>query len=106
MPPRFTLPLTPQPETGREATFLRRLRKAAREFLYGMTTYEMVLYARGVRGRLEAMFFLITMGDFLGLPVLPPYYSLRLLPHVMPRLESWRRLVLREKDITDAMSGG
>ncbi len=85
---------------------LRRFGKAAREFLYGMTTYEMVLYARGIRGRLEAIFFLMTMGDLLGVPVLPPYYSLRLLPYVVHRMESWRRLLLREKDITDAMSAG
>lgn len=99
MPPRFTLPLS-------EDGLLQRFAKAAREFLYGMTSYEMVLYARGIRGRLEALFFLMTLGDLLGVPVLPPYYSLRLLPYVIPRLESWRRLVLRERDITDVMSGG
>ncbi len=101
MPPRLTVSLN-LPEEG----FLRRFSKAAREFLYGMTTYEMVLYARGVHNRLEAIFFLITMGDLLGLPVLPPYYSLRLLPYAIPRMDSWRRLVLRERDITDAISGG
>ncbi len=99
MPPRLTLPLSTRDR-------LRQLTRAAREFLYGMTTYEMVLYARGIHGRLEAIFFLMTMGDLLGLPVLPPYYSLRLLPYAIPRLESWRRLVLRERDITDVISGG
>lgn len=100
MPPMTLL------QRGHEEGLLRRFSKAAREFLYGMTTYEMVLHARGTRSRLEAIFFLITVGDLLGVPVLPPYYSLRLLPYVIPRMESWRRLVLRERDITDAMSGG
>lgn len=103
MPPRLTVSLN---SLAHAEGLLRRLGKAAREFLYGMTTYEMVLYARGVRGRLEALFFLMTMGDFLGLPVLPPYYSLRLLPYIIPRMDAWKRLVLRERDITDAMSGG
>ena len=97
--------MTPLP-AGNEDGPLRRFSRAVREFLYGMTTFEMVLYARGIRGRLEAIFFLMTIGDFLGVPVLPPYYSLRLLPYAIPRMESWRRFMLRERDITEAMSGG
>lgn len=84
---------------------LERLGKAAREFLYGMTTYETVRYAYETRARLEAVFLLITMGDFLGVPVLPPYYSLRIVPHAIPRIEAWKRLMLREKDVTDAIGG-
>jgi hypothetical protein len=33
----------------------------------------------------------------VGLPVLPPYYSLRLLPYVVPEVSSWKRRVLRER---------
>ena len=33
---------------------------------------------------MEHLFILITMGDLLGIPILPPYYSLRLLPYVVP----------------------
>jgi hypothetical protein len=35
----------------------------------------------------------------IGLPVLPPYYSLRLLPYVVPNIETWKRRVLRERDM-------
>jgi hypothetical protein len=84
---------------------LEAMARAAREFLYGMTTYETVRYACEARARLEAVFLLITMGDFLGVPVLPPYYALRLVPHVISRLEPWKRLMLREKDVTDAIAG-
>ena len=48
-------------------------------------------------------FILITMGDLLGIPILPPYYSLRLLPHVTPQVTSWKRRMLRERDITDVL---
>jgi hypothetical protein len=30
--------------------------------------------------------------------VLPPYYSLRLLPFVVPQVETWKRRVLRERE--------
>jgi hypothetical protein len=47
---------------------------------------------------------LVIFGDLVGLPLLPPYYSMRLLPHIIPSLETWKRRVLREKDLTDFVS--
>ncbi|NJM52902.1 MAG: hypothetical protein HC846_05615 [Blastocatellia bacterium] len=55
------------------------------------------------RGTLEHLFVLISFGDLLGVPVLPPYYSLRLLPFVVPLINNWRRRMLRERDLMDAM---
>jgi hypothetical protein len=40
-------------------------------------------------------------GDMLGVPVLPPYYALRLLPFVVPEIEAWKREVLRERELGD-----
>jgi hypothetical protein len=37
----------------------------------------------------------------LGVPVLPPYYTLRLLPYVVPHMAGWRRSMSRERDLTD-----
>lgn len=77
------------------------LADAAREVLYGMTVYEWVRGTRKSRGELERVFILIAFGDLLGVPILPPYYTLRLLPYIVPRLETWRRSMLRERDLTD-----
>jgi len=55
------------------------------------------------RASMEHLFILTTMGDLLGVPILPPYYSLRLLPYVVPQISTWKRRMLREKDLTDAM---
>jgi hypothetical protein len=33
---------------------------------------------------------------------MPPYYSLRLLPYVVPDIAVWKRRVLREREFTDA----
>jgi len=69
--------------------------------LYGATIWEMVRDLRKERAQREQLFILVVFGDFLGVPILPPYYTLRLLPHVLPRLDGWRTSFLREKDLTD-----
>jgi hypothetical protein len=66
-----------------------------------MTTYEMVRDLNKTRARLEHLFVLVTMGDLVGIPILPPYYALRLLPYVLPSITGWRRSLLRERDLTD-----
>ena len=42
---------------------------------------------------------LATFGDMIGVPVLPPYYGLRLLPHVVPLVATWKRRVLRDHEL-------
>jgi hypothetical protein len=87
-----------------EAPILDRLRDLARvcrEILYGMTFYDMVRDLKRARARSEHLFILMVFGDLLGVPILPPYYSLRLLPYIVPSLDMWRRSMLRERDLTD-----
>ncbi|MCE5281267.1 MAG: hypothetical protein LLG93_04110 [Deltaproteobacteria bacterium] len=72
-----------------------------REFLYGMTVHEMDSDLRKERGHLDNLFMLSIFGDLVGLPLLPPYYSMRLLPYIVPFIERWKRGLLREKDLTD-----
>src|SRR5436189_3674581 len=74
-----------------------------REVTYGMAAHDMTRYALRSRASMEHLFILITMGDLVGVPILPPYYSLRLLPYVVPQISTWKRRMLREKDLTDAM---
>ena len=75
--------------------------KVIREILYGLLFHETVLVLKKERGHLDNLFMLVIFGDMIGLPLLPPYYSLRLFPHIIPSLEKWKRRVLREKDVTD-----
>jgi hypothetical protein len=72
-----------------------------REFLYGMTGYEFEMHAVEMRGAMESLFMAITFGDMLGVPVIPPYYGLRLLPFVVPSIATWKRRVLREQEFTE-----
>ena len=75
--------------------------QAIREFLYGMMGIEFASHAMEMRASLESVFMLGTVGDMIGVPVLPPYYSLRLLPYVVPHIATWKRRVLREREFTD-----
>jgi len=74
-----------------------------RQTIYGMAAHDMSRAALRTRASMEHLFILITMGDLLGIPILPPYYSLRLLPYVVPQIATWKRRMLREKDVSDAM---
>jgi hypothetical protein len=75
--------------------------RVLKEIMYGMTVHEMDLELRKERGHLDHLFMLVVFGDLVGLPLLPPYYSMRLLPHIIPSIEKWKRSLLREKDLTD-----
>jgi hypothetical protein len=75
--------------------------KAVREFLFGMIGMEISAHALEMRSSTESLFMLATVGDMLGIPVLPPYYSLRLLPYLVPQISTWKRRVLREREFSD-----
>jgi hypothetical protein len=75
--------------------------QALREFLYGMFGMEFTAHALEMRGSLESLFMLSIIGDMIGLPIMPPYYSLRVLPFVVPQITTWKRRILREREFTD-----
>lgn len=84
---------------------LKEIKKIISEVFYGFTVHELDIEMRKERGQTENLFMLMIFGDIVGLPLLPPYYSLRLFPFIVPEIERWRRRILREKDLTDFVSG-
>ncbi len=84
-------------QTERRTGFLQ----SVREFLFGMFGMEFAEHAMEMRASLESLFMLATVGDMLGVPVLPPYYSLRLLPYLVPHISTWKRRVLRQREFSD-----
>jgi hypothetical protein len=80
---------------------LRPYLKPLREFMYGMTVHELHVEFQKEKTHLDHLFMLIVFGDLVGLPLLPPYYSMRLLPYIIPNMNLWKRSILREKDLTD-----
>ena len=75
--------------------------RTLRDVIYGMTLYEWAREMEKARGEQERLFTLIVYGDLIGVPILPPYYYLRLLPYIVSSMEGWRRSMLRERDLTD-----
>jgi hypothetical protein len=90
-------------EAGQEPRRTKGFLGKLREITYGMAAHDMTRQAMRTRASMEHLFILITMGDMLGVPILPPYYSLRLTPYVVPQISTWKRRMLREKDVTDAL---
>lgn len=72
-----------------------------RDILYGMAGFEFEQHAVEMRSSMETLFMAVTFGDLIGLPIIPPYYSLRLLPYVVPNIATWKRRVLREREFTE-----
>jgi hypothetical protein len=81
----------------------RRFNHTVRQVLYGMAVHDQARALARQRGTLEHLFVLISFGDLLGVPILPPYYSMRLLPFVVPLINNWKRRMLRERDLIDSM---
>ncbi len=82
----------------------RRARQAVGavgQIIYGATIYEMVRDLYKERGRMERLFVVAVFGELLGVPILPPYYTLRLLPYIVPEVEGWKYSLLRERDLTE-----
>lgn len=80
---------------------VRHAARVAGQVLYGMTVYGWVRDVRQQRGEIERLFVLVTFGDIVGIPILPSYYTLRLLPYVVPSVSRWKRSLLRERDWSD-----
>lgn len=77
-------------------------RQALGDFLFGMFRYETVQTTLEMRDSLEKLFVLQIFGDMLGVPVLPPYYGLRLLPFMAPHVLAWKRRFAREHEFGDS----
>jgi len=86
---------------SKEKTGEIKFLSALREFIEGAVVREPMLVAIKEKASLEKIFLLVLFADTLGIPAPRSYYSLRLLPYVVPRLESWKRGLLRQRDWTD-----
>jgi hypothetical protein len=81
--------------------FLRKAGQTILEVFYGMTVYDWARELEKTRNEHNRLFTMIVFGDLVGVPILPPYYTLRLIPYILPNFENWRRSMLRERDLTD-----
>lgn len=71
---------------------------AIKKFMFGLTGYEFARHALEMRREMEGVFVVLTMGDLVGVPILPPIYTLRLLPYLVPEVAAWKRRMARRKE--------
>jgi hypothetical protein len=67
---------------------MHQIATALRDFVHGMAFHGMARYALKSRMYLEHLFIVITLGDMIGLPILPPYCSLNLLPYMVSNINN------------------
>ncbi len=84
-------------------TAISNTRRVLGQVIFGMAIHDIVRANVRTRAALEHLFILITFGDLVGLPILPPYYCMRLLPFIVPEINGWRRRLLRERDLLDSI---
>ena len=85
-------------KTSKLPEFLDRRWAAVKDFFYGLTGYEFLQHAVKMRREAETVFLIVTLGDLVGLPVMPPVYSLRLLPYAAPEIAKWKRALARRRE--------
>jgi hypothetical protein len=93
------------PESERKKGFFSKFREALGDVFYGVALHQQVTSVLKTRMYVEHMFMLMILGDMLGFPILPPYYSLRLLPYAIPNVKGWKHRFYRERDFTDVIYG-
>lgn len=71
---------------------------------YGFSVHELQLELMKEKGHMNNLLMLMIFGDIAGLPLFPSYFSMRILPYIVPLLDTWKRNLFREKDITDILS--
>jgi hypothetical protein len=74
-----------------DASAVSRRCRAVKDFIYGLTAYSFVHHTQEMKHEAEALFVIATLGDLAGLPIMPPIYALRLLPHVAADIARWKR---------------
>lgn len=75
--------------------------KKLREFAFGFFVFDPLITIKKILWMINMAFMDITIGDMLGIPILPPLYRLKLLPYWYPNIERWRNMRMREYDVTD-----
>jgi hypothetical protein len=76
-------------------------RKGLKDFFFGATSFEIEQTVRHEKLTRHDLILLFSFGDLLGVPVFPPYHALRLLPYFYPALNSWKKRMVKPKDLSE-----
>ena len=80
---------------------LRAVWSAVKEFVWGLAFLDMYRETLKEKRKYEDVMNIVLLGEFLGIPLMNSTITLKLLPHLFPQLQHWRRRQLTEQDLTD-----
>ena len=75
--------------------------QGVKDFLHGLLLHGMVSGVYEKKAELEDIFMLFTLGETIGVPVFPGFYSLRLIPYYAARFPRWKKKILKPRDLLD-----
>ncbi len=76
-----------------------RLREKLSDFLFGMFLFDLYMRVRGFARKHYDAVNVLLFGEFIGIPLLNAYFTVRLLPYFVGELDIWSRRSLREKAV-------
>ncbi|NYR14585.1 hypothetical protein [Pyrobaculum arsenaticum] len=79
-------------------------KEKVRDFLYGLFYLDLYRETAKLFLQYQTLINLLIFGDFVGVPMLTSYYSLRLLPYTLPQLGVLRREAAREHDVFEELA--
>ncbi|MDW8360105.1 MAG: hypothetical protein RMK31_05925, partial [Candidatus Caldarchaeum sp.] len=74
-------------------------KQALKDFFFGALILGLYQNVASVKKKYDDIFFSLIMGEFLGIPLLGNYFTLRIVPYLLPDLERARLRLLRDVDI-------
>lgn len=81
-----------------------KVRRIVSDFIFGMSTYELYRETLHIARSYKDSLYLLLLGEFLGIPFISNYYTLRLLPYLVGELDVFRKRSLRDKDLLEVVS--
>jgi len=80
--------------------------QALRDFFFGAFLLNLYQHILHTKKKYDDIFFSLIMGEFLGIPLLGNYFTLRLIPYMLPELERVKTRLLRDVDLLELLSEG
>ncbi|MFN7106394.1 MAG: hypothetical protein ACK4M3_07430 [Pyrobaculum sp.] len=75
-----------------------------RDFFYGLLFLDLYREVAKLELQYRTLVNLLVFGDFVGMPMLTSYYSLRLLPYALHQLVELRNEAARERDVFEELA--
>jgi hypothetical protein len=79
------------------------LKQKLRDFFFGMFLFDMHQDLLVTSKKYKEVAEILMLGEFLGIPLISTYYTLRLIPYFVKDLEEWKRRQMTEKDLLEEL---